>query len=71
LKKINLSHFHCLFPDMEQAKKGWTLENALFKLEGKKKAHVNNGNGVVNTGLGSGKALDTFNPNIIKFEELN
>ncbi len=73
LKKIGVtanSGTAPLFPDMDQAKKGWKLYNALFKLEGKRKPHINSGNGVVNTGLGKGEALKSFNKNIIKFEEL-
>ncbi len=49
-----------LFPGMPVAAKGWTANNAMLKLEGN----------VVNTGLGRGSALTTFNKNIVKFEQL-
>jgi YD repeat-containing protein len=49
-----------LFPDMPSAAKGWTSNNAMFKLEGD----------VVNTGLGKGKALDIFNSNIVQYESI-
>ncbi|WP_208606176.1 hypothetical protein, partial [Rodentibacter trehalosifermentans] len=59
------------FPSMEKAKKGWVDNNqALFKLEGRKDG-FNNGNGVVNTGLGRTEALDKFNKNIIFFERID
>jgi hypothetical protein len=45
---------------MPTVAKGWTSNNALFKLEGD----------VVNTGLGKGRALTTFNNNLVKFEPL-
>ena len=32
---------------------------------------INNGNGVVNTGLGSSEALKKFNNSIINFERIN
>lgn len=62
-----------VFPNMERAKKGWADNNqALFKLEGRRNSpEINNGNGVVNTGLGKSKALEQFNNNIIKFEQLH
>lgn len=46
-----------LFPGMQSAVKGWTSNNAMFKLEGN----------VMNTGLGRGSALTTFNQNIIQY----
>lgn len=46
------------FSKMNRVKKGWTTNNALFKTEG----------GNYNIGLGKGKALETFNENIINFE---
>ena len=49
-----------LFPGMPVAAKGWTANNAMLKLEGN----------VVNTSLGRGSALTTFNKNIVKFEQL-
>jgi hypothetical protein len=66
-----------LFPELPTETSGWTTNNALFKLEGSKgakNAHIralNGGNGVVNTGLGKGEALNLFNRNILKFEPLN
>ncbi|MCB2251935.1 RHS repeat protein [Pseudomonas chlororaphis] len=60
-----------MFPGMSRAQKGWKANNALFKLEAKNKPHVNGGNGVINTGLGNGKALEIFNKNIVDFEVLN
>lgn len=47
-----------LFPGMPSAAKGWTANNAMFKVEGN----------VVNTGLGRGSALGTFNRNIVLFD---
>jgi filamentous hemagglutinin len=46
-----------LFPGMQSAAKGWTANNAMFKLEGS----------VVNTGLGRGNALTIFNRNIVQY----
>ncbi|VEI46912.1 Uncharacterised protein [Actinobacillus equuli] len=60
-----------VFPDMDRAQKGWSTNNqALFKLEGRRHSpEINNGNGVVNTGLGKTEGLNKFNDNIIKFEK--
>ena len=41
----------------------WTQTSALFKTEGTKQ-----GLQQINIGLGKGKALETFNENIVKFE---
>ena len=41
----------------------WTQTKALFKTEGTK-----HGLQQINIGLGKGKALETFNENIVKFE---
>ena len=66
-----------LFPDLPTDTTGWTANNAMFKLEGSKglkNAHIramNQGYGVVNTGLGKGEALQIFNSNILKYEPLN
>ncbi|AJQ94186.1 hypothetical protein [Gynuella sunshinyii] len=66
-----------LFPDLPTETSGWTANNAMFKLEGSKgakNAHIramNEGYGVVNTGLGKGEALKIFNSNILKYEPLN
>ena len=62
-----------VFPNMERAKKGWAENNqAQFKLEGSRKSpEINNGNGVVNTGLGKTEALNRFNNSIIKFEKID
>ena len=51
------------FSKMDRVKKGWTTNNALFKTEG-----GNYNIEQVNIGLGKGKALETFNENIINFE---
>ena len=61
-----------VFPSMERASKGWADRNqVLFKLEGRNSSiNINNGKGVVNTGLGKTEGLDIFNDNIIKFEKL-
>jgi len=59
-----------LFPDMPSASKGWTSTNAQFKLEGTNRFDINNGLGVVNTGLGRGDALRIFNNNILQYERL-
>ena len=48
---------------MNRVKKGWKTNNALFKTEG-----GNYNIEQVNIGLGKGKALETFNENIINFE---
>lgn len=58
---------------MERAKKGWAEnDQAQFKLEGRRNSlDINNGNGVVNTGLGKTEALNRFNDNIIKFEKID
>ncbi|MDG4212320.1 hypothetical protein L5F31_34085, partial [Pseudomonas aeruginosa] len=44
-----------LLPDLPPARKGWKQNNALFKLEALKKPTINEGGGVINTGLGDGK----------------
>lgn len=60
-----------VFPDMPRANKGWiNNDKAQFKLEGTNKPDINNGYGVVNTGLGKSEALYRFNENIIKFETI-
>ncbi|WP_174901020.1 hypothetical protein [Actinobacillus lignieresii] len=58
---------------MDRAQKGWSTNNqALFKLEGRRHSpEINNGNGVVNTGLGKTEGLNKFNDNIIKFEKVD
>jgi RHS repeat-associated protein len=45
--------------------KGWTQDNAFFKYETPK-----GGTGQVNIGLGKGKALETFNKNIVSYKVL-
>lgn len=50
-----------LFPEMQNAAKGWATNNAMFKLEG----------GVVNTGLGRGTALDVFNHRIVQWQQID
>lgn len=45
---------------MPLVKKGWKQENAFFKKEGDQ----------VNIGLGNGEALEIFNQNIVKFEQI-
>ena len=60
-----------VFPSMNRAPKGWADNNqAQFKLEGRRDG-INNGNGVINTGLGKSEALNKFNKNIINFERVN
>lgn len=59
-----------LFPELPRVSKGWSMTNAQFKLEATNKLHINNGLGVVNTGLGRGDALNLFNSNLLKFEQL-
>jgi hypothetical protein len=49
-----------LFPGMQGVAKGWTANNAMFKLEGN----------VVNTGLGRGNALTIFNQSTIQYEPI-
>ena len=51
------------FSKMDRVKKGWTTNNALFNTEGE-----NYNIEQVNIELGKGKALETFNENIINFE---
>jgi hypothetical protein len=60
-----------LFPELPRVSKGWTANNAQFKLEATNIPEINNSLGVVNTGLGKGEALKIFNSNIIKYEPLN
>ncbi len=66
-----------LFPGLPTETSDWTANNAMFKLEGSKRAKhayiraMNEGKGVVNTGLGKGEALKIFNSNILKYEPLN
>lgn len=62
-----------VFPNMNRAEKGWSTNNqAQFKLEGRRNnPEINNGNGVVNTGLGKTEGLNRFNENIIKFEKID
>ncbi|OZG69973.1 hypothetical protein BTA51_28465, partial [Hahella sp. CCB-MM4] len=59
------------YPELPHAGSGWTSEMSQIKLEGQDISYINSGNGVVNTGLGRGDALDIFNNNIIKYEVLN
>jgi hypothetical protein len=48
------------YPDMPLVSSGWTSRSAFFKGEG----------GLINIGLGRGKALDIFNDAIQNFEEV-
>lgn len=58
-----------VFPNMPRSSKGWTQrEQVQFKLEGQGKPNINSGQGVVNAGLGKGKALDNFNQSIVSFK---
>ena len=59
------------YPDLPHAGSGWTSNMSQIKLEGQGIPYINYGNGVVNTGLGRGDALDIFNANIIKYDVLN
>lgn len=60
-----------VFPSMNRVPKGWVDNNqAQFKLKGRRD-EINNGNGVINTGLGKSEALNKFNKNIINFERVN
>lgn len=57
---------------MPRASKGWANnDKAQFKLEGTNKPDINNGYGVINTGLGRSEALYRFNENIIRFEQVD
>lgn len=62
-----------VFPNMNRAEKGWSINNQTqFKLEGRRKnPEINDGKGVVNTGLGKTEGLNRFNENIIKFEKID
>jgi hypothetical protein len=60
-----------LFPDLPASFKGWNQSNAQIKLEATGRPDINNGLGVINTGLGKGPALDTFNQNLLRFERLD
>ncbi|RAP28783.1 hypothetical protein C2W64_04369 [Brevibacillus laterosporus] len=55
------------YPDMPEVVKGWNEEK--FKGEGKKGKKAT-GDTQINIGLGTGKALEIFNKNIIKFKEV-
>ena len=58
-----------VFPNMPRSSKGWTQRGQVqFKLEGQGKPNINSGQGVVNAGLGKGKALDNFNQSIVSFK---
>lgn len=60
-----------VFPSRNRVPKGWAGNNqAQFKLKGRRD-EINNGNGVINTGLGKSEALNKFNKNIINFERVN
>lgn len=60
-----------LFPNMNRVNKGWTGNNQiLYKIEAKNNPAINNGYGVVNTGLGKTDGLKRFNNNIVKFEKV-
>ena len=49
----------------------WTVNNALFKTEGKKYVDLGKFKDIqVNIGLGKGKALNTFNERILNFQEI-
>ncbi len=48
----------------------WGQTAAQFKLEGTGRININNGNGVINTGLGKGNALTIFNENIIEWTRI-
>ena len=54
---------------MQTVSKGWTQSNAIFKGEGRT-GNKSTSFAQINIGLGKGKALDIFNNNIIKFEEI-
>ncbi|WP_199611736.1 putative Ig domain-containing protein [Flocculibacter collagenilyticus] len=60
-----------LLPELPRTPKGWSVDYAQFKLEAKNKPYINNGLGVLNTGLGKGEALNIFNSNLIRFDPLN
>ncbi|QDX92996.1 hypothetical protein EEL30_12210 [Brevibacillus laterosporus] len=57
------------YPNMPEVSKGWNEEKAFFKGEGKKGNKATD-KGQINIGLGTGKALEIFNKNIIKFKEV-
>jgi hypothetical protein len=59
-----------LFPELPRVSKGWTATSAQFKLEATNIPSINNGFGVVNTGLGRGEALRIFNSNILHYQAL-
>ncbi|MFZ7215455.1 VENN motif pre-toxin domain-containing protein [[Pasteurella] aerogenes] len=60
-----------VFPNMNRAEKGWSTNNqAQFKLEGRRNnPEINNGNGVVNTGLGKTEGLNRFNEISLSLEK--
>ncbi|MCF2860513.1 hypothetical protein L1286_23915, partial [Pseudoalteromonas sp. SMS1] len=58
------------YPNLPHAASGWGSNMSQIKLEGQYKIHVNNGNGIINTGLGQGSALELFNNHIIKSQLL-
>ncbi|MEI8634952.1 hypothetical protein P4S72_28685 [Vibrio sp. PP-XX7] len=60
-----------MFPELPHAAKGWTKKQAGIKFEGQDKFYVNDGKGIVNTQLGQGKALETFNDNLLKIEPID
>lgn len=57
------------FSALPKGSSGWTATSARFKLEATGQS-INNGYGVINTGLGRGPALKIFNENIVSFEPL-
>ena len=57
-------HTKSVHPDMPTGGKGWTKEHARFKTESL------NGKPQINIQLGKGKALDTFNDNIVSFKKV-
>lgn len=63
-------NYHPEMPPITTAK-DWTLNNALFKTEGKRYVEAGMLNDVqVNIGLGKGEALNRFNEGIIDFVEI-
>ncbi len=64
------------YPDLSHAPKGWNEHMASIKFEGQSKPgkdlfYINNGQGVINTQLGKGVALDLFNDNLLKAERIH
>ena len=48
----------------------WNRHGANFKLEGTSNPNINQGRGIINTGLGRGPALDLFNDSILEWERV-